>query len=225
MNKLKFNGKEIILLVCIILGFMCVVTSGTYAYLSYSSGINNSITGNMGKVDLELNVTRVLPTASSVDSILIFRFNELAGNLNKGCIDKDGDYSLCQLYKVNLKNNSNAVNVNVKGSLSFSNADMPNLSWVLLGNTYSSSTTYTSAMLGDSFNTATSEYKSFVDDYLLSSGDEINFYILLWVNEIDRVQYDRGTYSGIVRFEDHRGNGVSAEFGDTPIATNPYIVG
>lgn len=38
------------------------------------------------------------------------------------------------MYKVNLKNNSNAVNTKVKGSLSFNNATVPNLSWILLDN-------------------------------------------------------------------------------------------
>jgi len=34
------------------------------------------------------------------------------------------------------------------------------------------------------------------------------------VNETDEIQYDNGSYTGIVRFEDHNGNGVTAEFGD-----------
>lgn len=214
MNKKgNFNRKEIIILLCIILGFMVIVTSSTYAYLSYSGSNNNSISGNMGRVDLELDVTRVLPVDDTVNSILIFRFDELASNLNQGCIDKDGDYSLCQLYKIKLKNNSNAVNTRVKGSLSFSNDTMPNLSWILLGNTYNSTTTYTSAMMGATFNTAIADYTNFVDDYLLYSGNEVTFYILVWINEIERVQYDRGSYTGIVRFEDHKGNGITAEFG------------
>ena len=212
-NINKFSVKKIVLMVCILFGYMVFVISGTYAYLFYNNTVTNAIGGNMGKVDLELDVTRVLPVDDSVNSILIFQFSELADNLNNGCIDEDGEFSLCQLYKINLKNNSNAVNVNVMGSLSFDNVNMPNLSWILLGNTYSSSTNYTSAMMGNSFNTAVADYTSFVNDYLLISGNEINFYILVWVNEIDRVQYDRGSYTGIVRFEDHKGNGVSAEFG------------
>lgn len=207
-NEFKFNKK--ILLLTFFLFFS--VTGGTYAYLYVSDNVDNSITGNMGKVDLELDVTRVLPVSETVDSILLFQFDELASNLNKQCVDQDNEYALCQLYKVNLKNNAGAVNTNVKGSLSFSNATMPNLSWILLGNTYNSSITYTSDMMGDSFNTASSTYTNFVDNYLLYSGDEVTFYILLWINEIDEIQYDIGSYTGIVRFEDHNGNGVTAEF-------------
>jgi len=201
---------------CILITFLIFfsLTSGTYAYLSYSNGVNNSITGDMGQVNLELNVTRVLPVNQNVNSILLFRFDELAGNLNKGCIDQDGEFSLCQLYKINLKNKSGAVNTRIKGSLSFDSFTLPNLSWILLGNTYSSSTNYTTSMLDSDFNTASSTYTNFVDNYLLYNGNEINYYILIWVNETDEIQYDNGSYTGIVRFEDHNGNGVTAEFGD-----------
>jgi len=209
----KFRVKRITLLICMILVIMVMVTSSTYAYLFYT-GSDNSITGNMGEVDLELDVTRVLPVNETVNSILLFQFNELAGNLNNGCIDQDGEFSLCQLYKIRIKNNTGGVNTRINGSLAFSNETMPNLSWILLGNDYSSSTTYTTSMLDSDFNTASSSYNSFVDNYLLKNGEEEIFYILIWVNEIDRVQYDRGTYTGVVRFQDYNGNGVTAFFGD-----------
>lgn len=155
----------------------------------------------------------MLPVEGTVNSILLFQFDELATNLNKGCVDKDGKHSLCQLYKINLKSKSNT-NIKLKGSLAFNNEDVPNLSWILLGDNYSSSTNYTSSMLGNTFNKATSTHTNFVDDYLLKSGEEVTYYILLWVNEIDEIQYDNGTYGGIVKFEDHNGEGVTAEFGE-----------
>ena len=192
--------------------FSLSLITGTYAYLFGADSDNNTITGDMGRVDLELDVIRVLPVSSTVNSILIYRFDELALNLNKGCIDKDGEYSLCQLYKVSLKNKTNSVNVNIKGSLSFNNPTMPNLSWVLLGNTYDANINYTSSMIGNSFNTASNTYTDFVNDYFLESGTEVTYYILVWVNEIDRIQYDHGSYTGVVRIEDHNGKGVTAEF-------------
>ena len=41
----------------------------------------------------------------------------------------------------------------------------------------------------------------------------IDFYILIWINETDEIQYDSGSYTGIVRFEDSNGKGVTARFG------------
>lgn len=210
LNKIKFNNRKFLIL--IILLFISV-TGGTYAYLYSESTNDNTITGDMATVDLSLDVIRVLPTKETVNSVLLFQFNELADNLNKGCINEKGDFSLCQLYKINLKNN-NKTNVRLKGSLAFNNETLPNLSWLLLGNTYSSSTNYTSSMLGSEFKTATSTHENFVDNYLLKANDEIDFYILLWVNEIDRVQYDSGNYTGVVKFEDYKGQGVTAWFGD-----------
>ena len=174
INSFEINKR--ILLLIFLLFFS--ITGGTYAYLFYTVEDNDTITGNLGNVDLELKVTKVLPVDDAINSVLIFQFSELASNLNNKCINEDGDYSLCQLYKIHLKNKSNSVNVNIKGSLAFNNATMPNLSWILLGNNYNSSTNYTSSMLGTKFYTATSYYKPFVDGYLLNSNDEIDFYIL-----------------------------------------------
>lgn len=219
IKKIIIMNKYMIL---IIIGLFLCFVGGSYAYFSSNAINNDAITGNASIMDLELTVTRVLPENENVNSMLIFQFDELARNLNAGCVDQDGQYSLCQLYKVNLKNKINSTNVKIKGSLSFSNADMPNLSWVLLGNTYDSSDNYTSDIFGDTFNTASSEYTSFVDDYLLKRGKEIDFYILVWINETDRVQYDRGSYTGIVRFEDGHKNGITAEFGNTGSDNNRY---
>ena len=210
LNKIKFNNRKFLML--IILLFISV-TGGTYAYLYSEATNDNTITGDLSTIDLSLEVTRVLPTKTTVNSVLLFQFNELAGNLNKGCINEQGDFSLCQLYKINLKNN-NKTNVRLKGSLAFNNATMPNLSWISLGNTYSSSTNYTTAMLDSNFKTATSTHENFVDNYLLEGNKEIDFYILLWVNETETVQYDSGSYTGVVKFEDYKGQGVTAWFGD-----------
>ena len=76
-------------------------------------------------------------------------------------------------------------------------------------------------MLGDTFNMSSTMFTSFTDDYLLEAGDEANFYISVWINEIDGIQYDDGSYSGTIRFEDTNGNGVTATFGDTSIPFAP----
>lgn len=212
-NKSNFVNKRIFLLIALILGVMVIVTSSTYAYLFYSANVDNVIGGDMASVNLELDVDMVLPVSDTVKPTLLFGFSELADNLNNGCIDEDGDYALCQLYKINLKNNSGGVNTDIKGSLRFENATLPNLSWILLDGEYNSSIDYTSDMLGDSFNTASSTYNSFVDNYLLTSGNEVTYYILVWINEIDEIQYDSGSYTGVVKFEDSNGEGVTAEFG------------
>ena len=209
LKETKKNVKLILIIVILIL----VLAGSTFAYFAASAN-NSVITGDAGTVQLSLNVTKVLPTTTGTDDILVINYSELADSVNSNCIDSDGEFALCQLYKITLTNSAAGVNTNVKGSLSFNNTTTPNLSWISLGTSYNSSTTYTSATLGSNFNTASSTFTNFVDSYLLTSGSSVNYYILVWVNETEEEQTDEGTYSGIVRFEDMNGQGVTASFAD-----------
>lgn len=198
-------------LVTIIIALLIVILGSTYAYFAFNASNNNTITGTAGSVDLELTVTKILPSTNGVDNILVINFNEVAEGLNEDCIDNSGEFALCQLYKVTLENNSTGVNTKVKGSISFDNETAPNLSWILVEN-YSASTTYTSTLLGSTYNTATSTFTNFVDNYLLTVNNSADFYILVWVNETEEVQTDEGSYSGTIRFEDSNGKGVTSTF-------------
>ena len=95
--------------------------------------------------------------------------------------------------------------------VSFDNANTPNLSWLLLGNSLDSN--YISTDLGDTFNTASSSFQRFVGGYVLNAGDSIDYYIVVWVNEAEDVQTDEGGYSGTVKFNGIDGKGVTATFG------------
>ena len=209
---MKEDNKRIFILMIVIMGVVILVAGVTYAYFAFKTSNNNTITGSMGSVDLSLTVTKELPTTSGVDDILVTNFSELPDNLNSKCIDQDGEYALCQLYKIVLSNSSNGVNTKVKGSVSFNNTTSPNLSWIRIDN-YSSSTTYTSSTLGSSYHTASSNFDSFESSYLLKSGNSVTYYILVWVNENEEEQTDTGVYTGIVKFEDENGKGVTATFG------------
>ena len=205
----KLTHKKSHLTIGIII-LLIIILGSTYAYFA-SNATKSIITGHAGEIDLELTVDKVLQNTNGIDDILVINYNELAESLNNNCIDNYGEFALCQLYKITLENKSTSVNTDVKGSISFDNATTPNLSWILIDN-YSASTSYTSALLGSNFNTATSTFTNFVDSYLLNTQTTTNFYILVWVNETEEVQTDEGTYGGTIRFEDTNGNGVTAVF-------------
>ena len=207
-DKNKRNIKWVLVIIIILL---LTLIGGTYAFMGDAIS-NIGLAGKMGKVNLSLDVTKVLPSTEKVDDVFVVNFSNLADSLNNGCMDEDGQFALCQVYKINLANNSGSLNTNVKGSLSFNNATTPNLSWIYLGNSYNSSNIYTSAMLGNSFNSSSSTFTSFVDEYLLTAGTSVDFYVVVWINELDEYQTDEGSYSGKVRFEDANGNGVTATF-------------
>lgn len=198
-------------LIVIIIILLLFIAGGTFAYFSFSAS-NTIISGSSGSVDLTLTVTKILPATTETDDILIISFDELATSLNNNCLDDDGEFALCQLYKVNLANSEGSANGNVKGSISFDNSTAPNLSWISLGTTYSSSTTYTSDILGSTFNTASSTFTNFVNSYIVNAGTNVDFYILVWVNESEEEQNDQGSYSGTIKFEDSNGKGVTSTF-------------
>lgn len=210
-NNFKENKKSLVVMIGIAI-LLILISGGTFAYFAFETSNSTSIGGDMGTIDLSLTVTKILPESEGVDNMIIANFAELADKLNDRCIDNNGEYALCQLYKVNLANSADSVNTNVKGSVSFNNETAPNLSWISLGTSYNSSTTYTSSMLGNSFNTASSEFENFVDSYLLTAGSNVDFYLLVWVNESEEEQNDEGTYSGTIRFEDASGKGVTSTF-------------
>ena len=208
-NKKENNSdlKKIIYIVVGILVFFVVVIGATFAYYAFSAS-NNTVNGEVGKVNLNLTVTKSLPNNSGTDNILVTPFSELASNLNAKCVSDE--YATCQLYKITLQNNSTGVNTKVKGSVSFNNTTAPNLSWVYL-DTYDSSKTYAASDLG-TMNTASSEFATFKSDVLINSGNSRDFYLLVWVNESEEEQTDEGSYSGTIKFEDSNGNGVTSTF-------------
>ena len=210
----KEDNKKIITVMIVVMVFFVMLAGGTFAYFAFQISNNNTINGNMGSVDLSLTVTKELPSTTStsgVDDILVTNFSELPDNLNSKCIDSEGEYALCQLYKIVLSNSSSGVNTKVKGSIAFDNETSPNLSWIMVDN-YSSSTTYTSSTLGSSYHTASSSFDDFESSYLLKSGNSVTYYILVWINENEEEQTDTGTYTGTVKFEDENGKGVTSTF-------------
>lgn len=206
------ENKKITSIALLIIAILILIAGSTFAYFAFSAS-NNIITGDMGSVNLSLTVTKVLPDTTTIDDILVSSFNNLATNINNKCLYTDGEYALCQIYKVTLTNNSDGVNTRVSGSISFNNPDSPNLSWIKINN-YDSATTYTNSMLGSTFNPATSAFTKFENSYLLEQAKTVEYYIVVWVNETEEAQTDDGSFTGTIRFEDENGKGVTSTFGE-----------
>ena len=113
------DHQKTITVMIVVMVFFVMLAGGTFAYFAFQISNNNTINGNMGSVDLSLTVTKELPSTTStsgVDNILVTNFSELPDNLNSKCIDSEGEYALCQLYKIVLSNSSSGVNTKVKVS-------------------------------------------------------------------------------------------------------------
>ena len=208
-NDIKRDERKSLKIFIAIILLLVFIAGGTMAYFTFSTS-NNNITGNMGTVDLSLTVTKVLPVSSGDDDLLIAKFSDLATNINNKC-KYDDDFANCQIYKITLTNNSSDVNTKVEGSVKFDVSTTPNLSWISI-DSYSDTNTYTSDSFGSTFNTASSEFVNFKDNYLLQTGRSVDFYIVVWINENNELQTDTGSYTGTVRFRDSNGKGVTATF-------------
>lgn len=211
-NQINNESKKNVKLLIAIITIVVALSGGTLAYFAFSAS-NTAIGGEAGVVDLTLTVAKVLPDAdSTVDELLVVNYSEVPTALNNSCLDSRDEFMMCQLYKITLSSSATGVGTNVKGSIKFDNETVPNLSWLLLPSDYNSGTNYTTAVLGNTFNTATGEFVNFVNSYNLLSGTSKDYYILMWVNETDGEQTDNGSFGGTIRFEDAQGKGVTSTF-------------
>lgn len=211
-KKTSTDDAKILIVAIAIIVLLVIFAGATFAYFAFNASNNNVITGEVGTVNLSLNVSKVLPNTTEVDDILVTNFSDMSDNLNNKCLYTDGEFATCQLYKVVLTNNADGVNTKISGSVSFNNTTTPNLSWLKLDN-YDPSTTYTAATLGTKTHKASSTFTKFVDGYLLKKSTSVTYYLLVWVNESETEQADDGAFTGTVKFEDQNGKGVTSTFG------------
>ncbi len=229
MKRIKKNilgvlsNKVTILLV--ITTFLTVVSS-TYAYFTFSIDNRATITGDMATVNLELNIERVLPTKESTGvmvpqkSVSGSSNSPLASALKKGCVD-DNNNVVCQVYKITVANNTGTAKEVVDGYISFysnqamtesSEIKMPNLSWKLI--TSVDLTNNNNSILGTNLdNTGSGTPAKFVQNVELSSNQSDTKYMIIWFNEINEDQIDKGnTFYGKVSYESSNGTGITAVF-------------
>ena len=209
MEQKNNDVKKISILILGIVIVLLIVATGTLAYYMFSTTNNTAINGTAAKADLNLTVSKTLPTSNGIDNIVLAKYEDIPAGINARCAS--GSYAMCQLYTITLTNNAANTSVTVNGSVSFTNTTAPNLSWILLSN-YSSSTSYTSSDLPNSYNTASSTFTNFVSNETVNGNQTKTYYLLVWVNDIEEEQTDNGSYTGTVRFVDADGNGVTSTF-------------
>ena len=212
------DGKKIAVVVLMIVILMLCTTGATFAYFAVGATNNNVITGTAATVNLELNVTQTLPTASN-NGVMVPQSSTTASNsgplqsaLTGGCVDANNNI-VCKVYTVTVTNTSTATVV-LKGLVSFYTntgltafSGMPNLKW----KTITSTSTIGSTSISD--NTASMTATSFVDSVsLVPNNGTATYYIIVWINETGTEQTDTGTFYGEVEFVSANGTGVTSTF-------------
>lgn len=206
------------------------VTGSTYAYFAFSA-TNNTINGEAATVNLDLNVTKIFPTANSDNTGVMVPQLSVSGNTNtplasalkNGCVDGNNNI-ICQVYKINIQNINGTASQVVDGSVAFYgdaamtsdvSSTMPNLRWKLISSV--DETTPSNSVLGTNEDLVAdaNDDNVFADNVTMIVGNEENYYMIIWINETREEQpTDEGnSFFTKISFESSNGTGVTSNFG------------
>ena len=124
----------------------------------------------------------------------------------KSCIDING-YTVCQVYKLTLTNNGSAP-VTVNGGVELSGANTPNIDCAKMA----SSTSVTD-------NTSCKGTNTLASNEVINGGASIDYYVIVYINNLDEPQTDKGVFNGTVTFTSTQGEkslGLTVDTAHTP---------
>ncbi len=181
-----------------------MIIGGTYAYYALTAS-NNSIAGTAGEADLSLEVVDQYPNNEEYLVPQLEQGLETAISSNYNCVD-DNNNTVCQVYSIKITNTGTAT-VKINGTITFGNIDkMPNLKWRLIQdkNTYGNYSSHY-ASLDDA---------RFDSDLTLRKGASKTYYMVIWIDEVDKNQPDTGKYNATIDFSSSNGTGVTSTVGE-----------
>ena len=213
---MKSISKNKIYMIFGIVILLIAIAGSAYAY--YSASSNFTISGTAGGGNLTIDVER-LSTSANGDLIpldndtttlnkAILGEGNTSGSFDntKSCIDKNGLVA-CQIYKITISNNS-SISITLNGGVTLSGDNTPNIECAKMDNTNSLSS-----------NTSCQGKKTLANKYLLGANTTKEYYILVYIKNIDGVQTDTGNFTGTVTFISSDGAEVKARLEEDPALT------
>lgn len=207
--------NKIIGTVCLVLGIVVIVSTGTsFAYFNTSANPSgDDITGTTMNFDVDLKVEEIY----SANQLVPLEDNLIQVAVNNKCVDSHG-YEVCALYKITLTNNGDPQILN--GHIT-SAEDTTYITNHLKGQLFNENLTNTiSKMLTitdeDQINTENKRYFH-IDDtnlYTTEVTTTETLYLAIWLTETHTYQnddYDKD-YFGKIAFESINGEMVSSTF-------------
>ena len=197
---------------------MLIIAIAGSAYAYYSASASAKISGTAGGGNLTINVEKLSTSATGslvpMDNDVTTLNKAILGEGNtsgsfdntKACIDKNG-YTACQIYKITISNNSK-VSINLNGGVSLSGDETPNIECAVMNNTNSLSS-----------NTSCRSNKSLANKYILNANTTHDYYIIVYIKNINGLQTDTGNFTGTITFTSSDGSEVKARFNDDPALT------
>lgn len=197
-----------------IIGIMLLILSlsgSAYAYFSATAVAENSISGTAaGGADLDLDVVKIstgansdlIPLDNTTDMLTkaVIGYNNDSKENNKRCIDKNG-YTVCQVYKITITNNS-SIPVTLNGGVTLSGTNTPNIECAVM----------------DNINTVTNNKsckgnKTLANKVTLNGSASKDYYIIVYIKNINGVQTDSGGFNGTIFFNVN-GDKIETSFED-----------
>lgn len=219
MSKRKLTKSNIYMITGIV---VLIITIAGSAYAYYSASATGEIVGSAAGAGLELTVTKLSTSANDALIPLDNDVNTLStaakgyGNStssfdgSKSCIDRNG-YSVCQVYKITISNTS-SVPITVNGEVNLYGAYTPNIEC---------SKMESSIVVTD--NTSCKSPNNLADNYVLKANTSQDYYIMVYINNINEPQDDNGRFNGEIIFTSTQGSSLKARFGDE-LSLTDYII-
>ena len=198
-RKMKKSTKY--LLIGTLVLFLSILGASVAYYLAR---VSEEFGGSAAGTELAINVEKL---SSKATGDLIPLDNDLetlnlaaAGYDNKGaCVDING-YSVCQIYHITLTNNG-SVPLTVNGTVTLSGQNTPNIDCA----TMSDATTVAN-------NNSCMGGNVFVSGDTLAANDHNDYYVMVYINNLDEPQTDSGAFNGTVTFTTEDGRKVKGRF-------------
>ncbi len=122
-----------------------------------------------------------------------------ANSGDDSCIDANGN-TVCQVYKITVENTGSA-EAKLNGTLTLEKGTVTNLKWTTV-QTWDSNPTPDETKANDELATGIT----------LSGSGKQEYYVVIWIEELDTPQEDTGTFTGSVSFNAADGSGVTSTF-------------
>lgn len=191
--------------------YVILIIGGTYAYYSFNDSTRDGIAGNMALADADLIVERIVP--EGVDLALVPLIDSHLDKALKGtggissCVDKNNNLA-CEVYKITIEN-TGSTNLRLTGTITLAATGGNNVYNNLKREEIEDPTNRKTEYLTNEMGTSILE-----ENLKLTTGGSKTYYIAVWISENnnDQRETDRGTFGGLVNFEDSNGKGVTATF-------------
>ena len=208
----KLDKKKMYMIFGIVI-LIIAIAGSAYAY--YSATASAKISGTAGGGNLTINVEKLSTSATGslvpMDNDTTTLNKAILGEGNtsgsfdntKACIDKNG-YTACQIYKITISNTS-SVPIVLNGGVSLSGDNTPNIECAVMNNTNTLSS-----------NTSCKNSKSLANKFSLGANTTEDYYIIVYIKNIDGVQTDTGDFTGTITFISSDGAEIKARFENAP---------